>query len=197
VSASAESERAPGGISGPDHAVRTTSSEEWVVVALGSNLGDSAGLLRQAIERLETLSGGGLRRSSCWRTTPLECPPGSADFLNAVVAWKRREGQTPEALLESLQCLEREFGRRPKVVLNEPRPLDLDLIACGQELRNSDRLTLPHPRAVERAFVLFPLAEILPELRLPGQTRSVRVLRDALGEADRLLVERVDAGGQE
>jgi 2-amino-4-hydroxy-6-hydroxymethyldihydropteridine diphosphokinase len=190
VKAEGESGRAVGKRSGRDGAVRA-SAEEWVVVALGSNQGDSANILDQAIGRLEAISGGSMRRSSFWRTTPVECPPGSADFLNAVVAWRRVDGQTPEALLETLQCLEREFGRRPKEVINEPRPLDLDLIVCGEEMRTSDRLILPHPRAVERAFVLYPLAEILPELVLSGQTRSVRELRDALSEADRLLVRRV------
>ena len=70
-------------------------------------------------------------------------------------------------------------------------PLDLDLIACGGELRTSGRLILPHPRAAERAFVLYPLAEILPDLVLPGQLRSVQELRAALGEAGRVLVERI------
>jgi 2-amino-4-hydroxy-6-hydroxymethyldihydropteridine diphosphokinase len=167
------------------------SAEEWVVVALGSNQGESAHFLKMTMERMEAITGGAMRRSSLWRTTPVECPPGSNDFVNAVVAWKRRDGQTPEALLESLQSLEREFGRRPKEVINEPRPLDLDLVACGEELRDSGWLVLPHARAVERAFVLYPLAEILPDLVLPGQTRTVRELRDALGEEGKLLVRRV------
>lgn len=68
--------------------------------------------------------------------------------------------------------MEREFGRRPKLVLNEPRPLDLDLIAFGSEKRSTPRLTLPHPRAHLRRFVLQPLNEIAPELILPGQLKS-------------------------
>ena len=82
-------------------------------------------------------------------------------------------GQTPETLLEKLQELEAEFGRMPKKVINEARPLDLDLIAFGSERRDTARLTLPHPRAKEREFVLRPLAEIAPDLVLPGQTMSV------------------------
>jgi 2-amino-4-hydroxy-6-hydroxymethyldihydropteridine diphosphokinase len=57
--------------------------------------------------------------------------------------------------------------------MNEPRPLDLDLISFGPERRETPRLTLPHPRAAEREFVLVPLAEIAPELRLPGYDQSV------------------------
>ena len=87
--------------------------------------------------------------------------------------------ETPESLLAKLQRLEQEFGRRPKRVLNEPRPLDLDLIAFGRETRVSKELTLPHPRAHERRFVLQPISEIAPDLILPGQSQNVARL---LGE---------------
>jgi 2-amino-4-hydroxy-6-hydroxymethyldihydropteridine diphosphokinase len=87
-----------------------------------------------------------------------------------------REDETPETLLAKLQALEKTFGRRPKNVLNEPRPLDLDLIAFGNETRATQELTLPHPRAQERRFVLQPLSEIAPDLILPGQTKSVAQL---------------------
>jgi 2-amino-4-hydroxy-6-hydroxymethyldihydropteridine diphosphokinase len=161
------------------------SIKEWVVVALGSNAGDSAAILAAAMDRLERFSGGSMRRSSVWRTAPVDCPVGSADFLNAVVVWLKAGGQTPEALLATLQSLEREFGRRPKRVHNEARTLDLDLIAFGEETRRGPELTLPHPRAAARAFVLGPLAELLPGLVLPGQTRTVGELLAGLGEARR------------
>jgi len=154
-----------------------------VFVALGSNLGDSAAILRQAIDRLQTLSDAPLLKSSFWETAPVDCPPGSPHFLNAVVGFPPRAGQTPETLLATLQQWEREFGRRPKQVLNEPRPLDLDLICFGKETRSSAHLTLPHPRAGQRPFVLAPLAEIAPELVLPGQTQSVLRLLDDLSPA--------------
>jgi 2-amino-4-hydroxy-6-hydroxymethyldihydropteridine diphosphokinase len=146
------------------------------VVALGSNLGDSAGNVRRALERLQALSDQSLRASSLWESTPVECPPGSPRFINAVAALHPRGGETPESLLEKLQSLEIKFGRRRKNVLNEPRPLDLDLITFGAETRATQRLTLPHPRAHRRRFVLAPLAEIAPELVLPGQTRSAQEL---------------------
>ena len=164
---------------------------EWVVVALGSNQGTSATILVEAMDRLDRLAGGSLRRSALWRSAPVDCPPGSADFLNAVVAWAKAPEQTPETWLTRLQALEREFGRRPKRVPNEPRPLDLDLIVYGRERRQTTQLTLPHPRAGERAFVLCPLSEVLPNLVLPGQTQTVRELLDGLGQAGRRRVERI------
>jgi 2-amino-4-hydroxy-6-hydroxymethyldihydropteridine diphosphokinase len=84
--------------------------------------------------------------------------------------------ETPESLLAKLQSLERDFGRRPKRMLNEPRPLDLDLIAFGFEVRNSPELTLPHPRAHSRRFVLQPLSEVAPDFVLPGQAMTVAQL---------------------
>ena len=152
-------------------------------VALGSNLGDSQAILNQALVRLQELSAAPLARSSIWRTKPVDCPPGSPDFLNAVVGLVPTAEETPESLLEKLQCLEKEFGRRPKTILNEPRPLDLDLIAFGQETRVTEKLVLPHPRAHLRRFVLQPLTEIAPDFILPGQTKTVRKLLDDLPSA--------------
>ncbi len=82
-------------------------------------------------------------------------------------------------MLEKLQALEKEFGRQPKKVLNESRPLDLDLITFGHATRDTPRLILPHPRAQQRRFVLEPLSEIAPVLILPGQSKTVmQLLRD-------------------
>jgi len=92
--------------------------------------------------------------------------------------------ETPETLLDTLQAIERAFGRRPKAVLNEPRPLDLDLIAFGEETRATPRLVLPHPRACRRRFVLEPLAEVAPDLVLPGQKLAVRDLLACLRSAE-------------
>ncbi len=153
-------------------------------VALGSNLGDSPAILREALAKLEALSAAPLLKSSLWQSSPVDCPPGSPPFVNAVVGLMPRPGETPESLLEKLQSLERALGRPPKKVLNEPRPLDLDLIAFGGERRSSERLVLPHPRAHQRRFVLAPLAEIAPELVLPGQTATVAELLAALKSSE-------------
>lgn len=158
----------------------TVPTDQFAVIALGSNQGDSASLLHQAMDRLESLSRSPIKRSSLHRTSPVDCPPGSPDFLNAVVLLEPVPGETPESLLNKLQAMESEFGRRPKQVMNEPRPLDLDIVAFGRETRDTDELQLPHPRAHQRRFVLEPLGEIAPDLRLPGQTRTVSELLRAL-----------------
>lgn len=145
-------------------------------VALGSNLGESVQAINSAIECLRSAAGAAFHRSSLWQSTPVDCPPGSPMFVNAAVAFEPLPGETPESLLAKLQALEQEFGRRPKEVLNEPRPLDLDLIAFGQEVRSTPQLILPHPRAHLRRFVLEPLNEIAPDLILPGQRHSIREL---------------------
>lgn len=148
-------------------------------VALGSNLGDSREIIHSAFLRFGELSRGQVRRSSLWRSAPVDCPPGSPDFVNAVAAFEPVPGETPETLLSKLRQIEIEFGRRPKIIHNEPRPLDLDLIAFGRETRATTELILPHPRAHLRGFVLVPLAEIAPELTLPGQSVHVAQLAAA------------------
>src|SRR5262249_37566807 len=115
-------------------------------VALGSNLGNSRRNIEDAIIRLGEISES-LFVSSLWRTAPVSCPRESPECTKAVVGLRPRPGETPESLLKKLQALEKEFGRTPKKVLNEPRPIDLDLIAFGQERRDSAELKLPHPCA--------------------------------------------------
>lgn len=145
-------------------------------IALGSNLGDSPAILKQVVTRLEKLSSQPLRCSSFWQTTPVDCPPGSPLFINAVVALYPLPNETARSLLQKLQTLEKEFGRLPKKELNEPRRLDLDLIAYGDEISTRPELVLPHPRAHLRRFVLQPLNEIAPELVLPGQRATIAQL---------------------
>jgi 2-amino-4-hydroxy-6-hydroxymethyldihydropteridine diphosphokinase len=164
--------------------LKIRSKETVAYVALGSNLGDGRKNVLQAIEQLQGFSERPLQKSSLWKTRPLDSPPGSPDFVNAVVGLIPRADETPESLLKKLQALEKEFGRRPKQVLNEPRPLDLDLIAFGHEQRDSAELTLPHPRAHQRRFVLQPLAEIASDFVLPGQEKTVGQLLDELPPDD-------------
>ena len=149
-------------------------------IALGSNVGDSPSILRRAMDQLETLSVKPLMRSSLWQTTPVDCPPGSPTFVNAVVALSPALDENSRSLLTKLLAMETEFGRRPKKVLNEPRRLDLDMIAFGNEISARTELILPHPRAHERRFVLQPLNEIAPDVYLPGHRRNVSQLLAAL-----------------
>ncbi len=153
-----------------------TKNSKLVFIALGSNLGDSRKIILDALARLQIFSDEPILKSSLWQTTPVDCPPDSPKFVNAVAGLIPRKEETPESLLKKLRELEKEFGRVPKTILNEPRPLDLDLIAFGNEIRNSPKLILPHPRAHLRKFVLQPLSEIAPELILPIQTKTVSQL---------------------
>jgi len=146
------------------------------IVALGSNLGDSRQIILDAMTRLQNFSSAPALKSSLWQTSPVDCPPDSPKFVNAVAGLIPKENETPESLLKKLRELEMEFGRAPKTVLNEPRPLDLDLIAFGPETRDTPDLILPHPRAHLRRFVLQPLSEIAPALILPGQEKTVAEL---------------------
>ncbi len=156
-------------------------------IALGSNLGDSVRIVREAMQQIQAFSLRPVIKSSLWQTSPVDCPPGSPAFVNAVIALVTAAGETPESLHAKLQAMEREFGRQPKEVPNAPRPLDLDLIAFGPETRNAPALILPHPRAHLRRFVLQPLSEIAPDLVLPGQTRTVRELLGALATTETLV----------
>ena len=165
-----------------------TSTATRAFIALGSNLGDSVQILRDAMARLQFHSDAPVLKSSLWQSTPVDCPPGSPMFVNAVVALAPRAEETPESLLAKLQALEKEVGRQPKQVLNEARPLDLDLIAFGAETRAGGALTLPHPRAHLRRFVLEPLCEIAPDLVLAGQTKTVRELLSSLASEEQLTL---------
>jgi 2-amino-4-hydroxy-6-hydroxymethyldihydropteridine diphosphokinase len=158
----------------------SSAGAEAAIVALGSNLGDSKNLLREAMARLRKYSTRPLLCSSLWRSTPVDCPPGSPEFINAAAALWPPPELTPEALLRSLQALEKEFGRRPKTVMNEARPLDLDLITFGREIRDTPELILPHPRAHLRRFVMEPVAELFPELVLPGWDKKISGLLSEL-----------------
>ncbi|HUA67559.1 MAG TPA: 2-amino-4-hydroxy-6-hydroxymethyldihydropteridine diphosphokinase [Candidatus Saccharimonadales bacterium] len=153
------------------------------IIALGSNLGDSRRIVLEAMKRLQSLSDRPVRKSSLWQTSPVNCPPDSPMFVNAVVGVVPRRVETPKSLLKKLQSLERDFGRRQKKVHNEPRPLDLDLIAFGSEICDTPELILPHPRAHLRRFVLQPLSEIAPDLIFLGQSKTVsRLLAELISE---------------
>lgn len=146
-------------------------------IALGSNLGDSRIEINQAFSFLRQLDPGAVL-SSLYSSTPLGCPPGSPEFINAVAEISFRDGLI--YLLEKLQAYEKERGRAEVRARNSPRPVDLDILYAQDLEMRTMRLVLPHPRMTERLFVLEPLSEIRPELVLPTQNRSVRVLLEEL-----------------
>lgn len=150
-----------------------------VGIALGSNLGDRASHLAAGFDFLASLSSTrSLLRSAPLETAPVDCPPGSGAFLNAV-AEIDFDGM-PQELLSRLQEFERSLGRPEKRPVNAPRPLDLDILYFGDLQLNEPHLVIPHPRLVQREFVLRPLAEIRPGLILPGQTQTVQTLLQQL-----------------
>ncbi|MBU6247050.1 MAG: 2-amino-4-hydroxy-6-hydroxymethyldihydropteridine diphosphokinase [Xanthomonadaceae bacterium] len=150
-------------------------------VALGSNLGDSRATLEAAVSALDALPECRLAGVSRTYRTPPWGRLDQPDFLNAVV--RLRTTLRPLALLDALMAIERRFGRTRNGERWGPRTLDLDLLHMDGEVLADARLTLPHPRVAERAFVLCPLADLAPELELPGQGRVSDLLR------------RIDAGG--
>jgi 2-amino-4-hydroxy-6-hydroxymethyldihydropteridine diphosphokinase len=159
---------------------------EIAFVALGSNLGNSVEIIQSAVEELRGLSAKPPLKSSLWQSAPVDCPPGSPPFINAVVGLIPRPGLTPAGFLRKLRALEKKFGRTRSEIRNEPRFLDLDLIAFGGRAWHSKNLILPHPRAHLRRFVLEPLSEIAPDFVLPGQTKSVKKLLPALKNKEHL-----------
>ena len=135
-------------------------------IALGANLGDPVATVNAAILALRELPQTEfIAASSLYRTAPVGLKH-QPDFINAVV----EVIAVPPAptFLETLFAIEARFGRQ-RSVKNAPRTLDLDLLLYGDAVSDDPQLTLPHPRLHERAFVLAPLAEIAPQLRIPGR----------------------------
>ena len=142
-------------------------------IALGSNLGDRLANLQNARDRIRALDGvtGLIVQSAIYETSPVDCEPGAQNFYNAVIEVGFEK--SADALLGALQEIERALGRERNHERNVSRTIDLDLLYCGSQRRGDAMLQLPHPRMTERKFVLQPLCDIAPDLRLPGQTKSV------------------------
>ena len=158
----------------------TPRAEVTAFVALGANLGDAAQALRDALAALNGVAGVRVQRaSSLYRTAPIES--SGPDYLNAVA--EVGTTLTAPALLDALQAIEQSAGRE-RPYRNAPRTLDLDLLLFGDARIDSPRLTVPHLRMAERAFVLVPLAEIAPERVSAAQLRAVSGQR----------IEKVDQG---
>jgi 2-amino-4-hydroxy-6-hydroxymethyldihydropteridine diphosphokinase len=158
-------------------------------IALGSNLGDRAAHLQAAIDALHGIATPGMPylTAPIYQTEPRFCPPGSPQFLNTVV--EIGFSGTALELLETSQAMEIQLGRVRGTERNAPRVIDIDLLYFGDEMLDSPRLELPHPRIHERRFVLQPLADIRPELILPGHRRSIAELLRELDSDEPLLIE--------
>jgi 2-amino-4-hydroxy-6-hydroxymethyldihydropteridine diphosphokinase len=138
-------------------------------VGIGSNLSDPERQVRAALAALGALPGSRLvARSPLYRTKPFGDVVQPA-FVNAVAGLLTQ--RTPEELLADLRALECKLGREPPRERWGPRLIDLDLLVVGREVRATAELTLPHPGIAERDFVLYPLADIAPDLEVPGLAR--------------------------
>ena len=154
------------------------------VIAIGSNLGDRLNRLQGAVSALEdTPEVQVVSVSSVYETQPVGAPEGSGPFLNAVVLIDTT--LTVHTLLDRAHAIEDAFGRE-RSEPGAPRTLDVDLVVVGDRVADDETLTLPHPRAHERAFVLLPWLEIDPEGEIPGQG----FVADLVGDVDTTGVVR-------
>ena len=136
-----------------------------VYIGLGANLNQPVQQLQQAIKALQQLPDSELIAvSSLYGSKPMG-PQDQPDYVNAVAALDT--ALEAEALLDALQQIEQLHGRQRKAERWGPRTLDLDILLYGDDIINSERLTVPHYGLKQREFVLYPLAEIAPNLRLP------------------------------
>jgi len=152
-------------------------------IGLGANLGDARATLGAAFNALQALPQSELvRRSSIYRSAPIDS--SGPDYLNAVA--HLRTALDAHELMAHLQSIERSHGRE-RPYRNAPRTLDLDLLLYGERSIHTPTLVVPHPRAHERAFVLAPLAELAPQLVIPGHGPVAALLLATGGQrVDRL-----------
>ena len=158
-----------------------TASWTPAYVALGSNLDDPSAQVGRAFDALATLPDTRLvARSPSYRSPPLG-PVSQPDFVNAAAGLLTR--LAPRALLDALKSLEAALGREAPVVRWGPRRIDLDLLVHGAARVEEQGLSVPHPGLAERAFVLLPLADIAPDLEVPGigRVRSLAARVDSQG----------------
>ncbi len=151
------------------------------VLSLGSNLGDRRAHLLAARAALAALPA--TRLVACaplYETEPVDAPADDDRrlYLNTVLVLE--SALEPEAFSEAMHAIETRLGRVRGPARHAPRPIDIDLVAFGELRRDTPSLRLPHPEAACRRFVLQPLADVRPDLLLPGQSRTVRELLAAL-----------------
>jgi 2-amino-4-hydroxy-6-hydroxymethyldihydropteridine diphosphokinase len=147
-------------------------------LGLGSNVGDRRANLQAAVELLWAHGVTVLASSSVYETEPVGEITDQRPFLNACV--RVETDLDPEALLDACKAVERALGRElgEGYVRHGPRPIDVDLLLLGDAAYESHRLTLPHREVTARRFVLIPLLELDPDLRVPGHGRAQDALRE-------------------
>ena len=152
------------------------------VIGLGANLGDARNTLQEAIQQLRSnASTAEWQLSPLYRTAPIGSDEAQPDYINGIATF--RTDLAPEVLMRWLLETERHFGRDRShdIARNAPRTLDLDLLLYDQISMDTPLLVLPHPRLHQRAFVLRPLLDVLPDMSAPG-----------LGQLDQYLPQVAD-----
>lgn len=163
----------------------TTTSKVRAFVAIGSNLADPKNQVQSAFTALDALPGTHVvARSALYRTAPVGYA-NQPDFFNAVAEVETE--LSASELLDALLALEQARGR-VREIANGPRTLDLDVLLYDDTVSEDVRLTLPHPRMHERAFVLYPLNDIAPDVLIPGHGR----VHDLMLACDSGGIERAD-----
>ena len=152
-----------------------------VALALGSNIGNAESTFEQACKLLEENAFRITAQASVIKTAPVDCPAGTPDFSNSALTGLF--AGTPEELLNITQHIEQTLGRPADHGFHTPRTLDIDIIIFGKVILRTDRLTIPHPAARTRSFVLQPLAEIAPDWIFADTQESVSA---ALQQLDKL-----------
>ena len=162
-------------ITGEMHPIRRA------VISIGSNLGERRNNLQGAVDSLADTPEVWLTGvSTVYETEPVDAPEGSKDFLNAIVLLDTT--LSARTLLERALAIESAYGRERSDQRNAPRTLDVDLIVLGDRRADEEDLTLPHPRAAERAFVLRPWLDVDPQAEFPDKG-PVADLLSAVGES--------------
>lgn len=158
------------------------------VVGLGANLGDRAGSIRAAMQKVANLPGiRGWNASPVYETEPVGGPSGQSKYLNAAMRIEIDPPRSARALVSALLAIEHEMGR-VRTVPNAPRTIDLDLLWIEGVTNDDDDARVPHPRLDERAFALAPLVDVAPDARAPdGETYA-----EKLSRLDRSGVRRVE-----
>jgi len=160
-----------------------------VGLSLGSNLGDRLAHLRTAVQEIERILGLRLLdTSAAYETEPVDVTAEHEDepFLNAVIVV---DTSLPlEDLAQAAHAIEDGMGRVRTSDRNAPRPIDVDILYAGDRVLATETLTLPHPRWNERRFVVQPLADVRPDLVLPGETRTVGEVLSALPETPNVML---------
>jgi 2-amino-4-hydroxy-6-hydroxymethyldihydropteridine diphosphokinase len=164
-----------------------------IAFSLGTNLGDRLTNLREAVNQIDALNDTTvIAKSNIYETAPIGVKPQYADmaYLNAVIIAETR--LSVDDISDRTHEIEAKMGRIRTEDRFAPRPIDIDILYAGNEIRDDDLLTLPHPRWAERAFVLQPLSDVRPYLVLPGSNQTVTDILANIGEKNGVTLFKTD-----